>query len=72
MVFQSIWVSLERQTQKTILIVSPVVILGFIALLDIHPLLTVGCTLLTALYGVIFFIVELVREFINKLKGNFK
>jgi hypothetical protein len=71
-VFKSIWCTLENETQEMILIISPVVILGIIALLNIHPLVTIACTLLAGLYGGIFFAVNLIREFINKLKGNFK
>ncbi|MGG3641437.1 hypothetical protein [Bacillus gobiensis] len=64
------WFSLEKKTQKTILIVSPVVILGFITLLDIHPLLNVISILLTTTYVFIFFAVELIREFIGKLQNK--
>ncbi|PAK38787.1 hypothetical protein, partial [Priestia megaterium] len=68
----SIWCTLENEAQEMILIISPVVILGIIALLNIHPLVTIACTLSAGLYSGIFFAVNLIREFINKLKDNFK
>ncbi|AJI25557.1 putative membrane protein [Priestia megaterium] len=66
--FRSIWCALENETQKMILIISPVVILGIIALLNIHPLVTIACTLLIGLYGGIFFVVNLIREFISNVR----
>ena len=62
------WTWLEPETKRTILIIAPILILGFLALVHIHPLVTIGCVLLMAMYGVGFFAVELSRECIVKLK----
>ncbi|NGY75708.1 hypothetical protein F6Y02_04740 (plasmid) [Bacillus megaterium] len=61
------WSWLEPETKRTILIIAPILILGFLALLHIHPLVTIACVLM-GIYGAVFFAVELSRECIDKIK----
>ncbi|NGY75827.1 hypothetical protein F6Y02_04400 (plasmid) [Bacillus megaterium] len=48
------WSWLEPETKRTILIIAPILILGFLALLHIHPLVTIACVLM-GIYGAVFF-----------------
>ncbi|MFE7083851.1 hypothetical protein [Priestia megaterium] len=66
--FKSFWSRLEPETKRTILIIAPVVVLGFLALLHIHPLVTLACVVGMGIYGVGFFTIELSREYMDKLK----
>ncbi|NGY87853.1 hypothetical protein F6Y05_32440 [Bacillus megaterium] len=60
------WSWLEPETKRTILIIAPILILGFLALLHIHPLVTIACVLMGMV--LFFFAVELSRECIDKIK----
>ncbi|NER40437.1 hypothetical protein G3M54_03640 [Bacillus megaterium NBRC 15308 = ATCC 14581] len=52
-----ILVMVGPETKRTILIIAPILILGFLALLHIHPLVTIACVLM-GIYGAVFLLLS--------------
>jgi len=68
--FTLFWSWLEPETKQTIRVIAPILVLIFVALLHIHPLVTIMCLLLMGIYGVCFFIVRLSRQRTDKVKKH--